>query len=228
MPESVWWLLGMLSLGALGFGLGRRSAARSAPLIPVGETAPTAKPPPKETPTPTAPEPSAEKYPLLTPDEPELLGESETNTKHNLFDKMPVVWDGNPQTSPRLPIPQLPESLLNLKSDPVPTQQKTWALVFAAGEFACKDIELDRSRLRVGRREGSDIYIPDTGVSKAHADVLLYPDGLAVIDLGSSNGTWLNGLKLPSSEPIPLKENDRLAFSSFVFRVVKRQGPGNG
>jgi hypothetical protein len=215
MFEAVWWILAMLALGLVGFWLGRRSAPTAlAPPLPI--PAPT---PIKATPT----APPSDTFSIPIPDEAELLGESRTNTKHNLFDKMPVVWDGNPQTSPRLPILQFPEHLLIDEPKPSSSLTETsWALVFAAGEFPCQDVALARSRLRVGRREGSDLYIPDTGVSKAHADVLIFPDGLAVIDLDSSNGTWLNGNKLPSREPIPLKEGDRLAFSSFVFTVTRR------
>ena len=217
MPEAVWWIIAMLALGSSGFWLGRRSSPKTLALQP-----PLLIPAP-EPPKPAPLDPPSDKFSIPMPDEAELLGESQTSTKHNLFDKMPVVWDGNPQTSPRLPIPKFPEHLLTDAPKPnLPPTEASWVLVFAAGEFPCQDVALDRSRLRVGRREGSDLHIPDTGVSKAHADVLLFPDGLAVIDLGSSNGTWLNGNKLPSSEPIPLKEGDRLAFSSFVFTITRR------
>jgi hypothetical protein len=219
MPEIVWVLV-VLALSAFGFWLGRRSVRPS----PQPLSTPPLTKPALEPRTATPLDSPSDKFSLPMPDEAELLGESQTSNKHNLFDKMPVVWDGNPQTSPRLPILTLPDHLLTGESKPhTSTAEKSWVLVFAAGEFPCSDIILDRSRLRVGRREGSDLHIPDTGVSKAHADVLLFPDGLAVIDLGSSNGTWLNGNKLPSSEPIPLKEGDRLAFSSFVFTVTARK-----
>lgn len=48
--------------------------------------------------------------------------------------------------------------------------------------------------LRIGRGSGNDLVIDDLGVSRRHAELLSRPDGTyEIVDLGSHNGTFLNG-----------------------------------
>ncbi len=45
-------------------------------------------------------------------------------------------------------------------------------------------------------REGCDVILPDPDVSRRHAAVRLLDNGVAVEDLGSTNGTFVNGVRL--------------------------------
>ena len=47
--------------------------------------------------------------------------------------------------------------------------------------------------LLVGRGSDADLTIPSTGVSKRHAHLTVHDDHLVVEDLGSTNGTYVNG-----------------------------------
>lgn len=154
------------------------------------------------------------------PEEPELLGESPTSAHHDLLARMPAIWDGDPTSAPASMKQESSQAPLELQPVPQAEVPAGWRLVFVAGDSRCPDVELNRPRLRVGRREGCDIHIPDSGVSKSHADVLLLKDGVAVIDLHSVNGTWINNSPIPPGEPTLVQPGDRLAFSSFEFTLV--------
>ncbi len=72
---------------------------------------------------------------------------------------------------------------------------------------------LTRSHTRLGRGQGADIQLEDTGVSRAHAEVVL---GLPVVirDLGSTNGTLVDGRRITEA---PLHDGARVQVGSTVL-----------
>ena len=74
----------------------------------------------------------------------------------------------------------------------------------------------------VGRRSDAPISLPCSSVSKSHAEFLEHQDRLYLRDLGSTNGTYVNGEQL-TSETV-LSEGDLIQFATIVFRLgVGRQ-----
>ncbi len=71
---------------------------------------------------------------------------------------------------------------------------------------------LTRSHTRLGRGQGADIQVEDSGVSRAHAEVTL---GLPVVirDLGSTNGTLVDGRRVTEA---PLHDGARIQLGSTV------------
>ncbi len=74
----------------------------------------------------------------------------------------------------------------------------------------------------LGRGSESAIRIDDHGVSRRHARIIRTPEGAYhVTDLGSTNGTYLNGVSISSAE---LREGDRLQIGTgTVFRFSLRE-----
>ena len=65
----------------------------------------------------------------------------------------------------------------------------------------------------------------EKGVSRVHAVISRTEQGLTVQDLSSSNGSWLNGVKLQPHMPATLKSGDRLLLSRIMIEVVfEKQG----
>ena len=60
----------------------------------------------------------------------------------------------------------------------------------------------------------------EKGVSRVHAVIRRTENGLTVQDLASSNGSWLNGVKLEPHTPARLKSGDRLLLSRILIEVV--------
>jgi len=68
----------------------------------------------------------------------------------------------------------------------------------------------------VGRAVTSDVPIYDPTISRRHAEVSLTDGGVKVKDVGSSNGTFLNGARITDAVA---GENDVIAFGKVAFRV---------
>jgi ABC transport system ATP-binding/permease protein len=67
----------------------------------------------------------------------------------------------------------------------------------------------------IGRLAGCGLPIDSPLVSREHARLALRADAIYLEDLKSTNGTWINGVRI--SSPTPLAVGDRVAFASFVF-----------
>ena len=67
----------------------------------------------------------------------------------------------------------------------------------------------------VGRRSGADVVVPHPAVSGRHARIAVADDGCTIADLGSSNGTTVNGIRI--DRPTRLEPGDRVALGSVVF-----------
>jgi len=72
-------------------------------------------------------------------------------------------------------------------------------LVVQEGQLAGKRWPLNRSELTIGRGEDCDIVLPDRQVSRHHFRVVRDDDGYNVEDLGSKNGTYINGAPVRGS-----------------------------
>ena len=68
----------------------------------------------------------------------------------------------------------------------------------------------------LGRSDGSDIRIEDPYASSAHARIFPRGDGMYIEDMGSTNGTFLNGRQL--RRPEALKAADRVRIGDTEFR----------
>src|SRR5438874_12578170 len=77
-------------------------------------------------------------------------------------------------------------------------------------------IVVEKDLTLVGRQEGCDLRIQHKSVSKMHC-VIAKTDGLLLLrDLGSTNGTRVNGQRVRRAALLP---NDLLGIASFKFRV---------
>lgn len=76
------------------------------------------------------------------------------------------------------------------------------------------------SALVIGRAEGSDLFISDPLVSSKHARITPVPTGAILEDLGSTNGTLLNGRKV--TIPTALAIGDQITVGNVVFEVGQR------
>lgn len=77
-------------------------------------------------------------------------------------------------------------------------------------------------RVNVGRGTDNDLYLNHSSVSKVHAAVRMDHDGtLLVADTGSTNGTHINGVRIPYGEARPIADGDVVAFGEVEVRFRK-------
>ena len=95
-----------------------------------------------------------------------------------------------------------------------------YKLLSTSGEQSI-DLQLGR-KLVVGRAVTSDVPIYDPTISRRHAEIVLTTSGVRVTDLGSSNGTFLNGAKITDAEAAA---NDVVTFGKVAFRVKEVTAP---
>lgn len=69
----------------------------------------------------------------------------------------------------------------------------------------------------MGRAAGCSITVDDTYASQLHARLFQRDGALHVEDLGSTNGTYVNGRKVEA--PMPVKPGDRVKVGATVFEV---------
>lgn len=87
---------------------------------------------------------------------------------------------------------------------------------------------LDRRSLVIGRDDAGTLEIPVRGdpyVSRRHAEILQLNDGWWIRDLGSTNGTKLNGIRLVGSEVKGLRPDDVVEFGRFSRLTVRNPRP---
>lgn len=88
---------------------------------------------------------------------------------------------------------------------------------------------LTGTEMRIGRRSPSrgldpeiDLTGPptDPGISRLHAVLIATPDGWAVLDPGSANGTQVNGTDIPTGQQVPLHDGDRISLGAWTTITI--------
>ena len=86
------------------------------------------------------------------------------------------------------------------------------------GEFEGRTYESD-ALLKAGRLASLDIVLDDSSVSRQHAEVRATDNGWFVRDLKSTNGTFVNGVRLAANEERPLQDRDVIQFGKIALQV---------
>lgn len=79
-------------------------------------------------------------------------------------------------------------------------------------------IPLDGPRVTVGRSRSNDVVVNDETVSRHHAEFERLAAGWAVADLGSTNGTLVNGEPLHGSRPLYTDDQILVGEAKLVYR----------
>ena len=90
------------------------------------------------------------------------------------------------------------------------------SLVVQSGFYEGLELALDREWLVVGRGRSADLVIAEPTLSRVHAAVGYGAEGFFVEDLGSTNGTWLNGG--PAQRAV-LKHGDTIQMGKLTLAV---------
>jgi pilus assembly protein CpaF len=78
-------------------------------------------------------------------------------------------------------------------------------------------LDFDKPEITIGRVQGNDVILPKGNVSKRHARIVLKDGKFIIVDLKSTNGTYVNGRKITS--PLVVKETDKIYIGDFILGV---------
>ena len=85
----------------------------------------------------------------------------------------------------------------------------------------------NKPEVTIGRVQGNDIVLPKGNVSKRHARIVLKDGKFIIVDLKSTNGTYVNGRKITS--PLVVKDSDKIYVGDFIIGVDESSaGDGDG
>lgn len=119
------------------------------------------------------------------------------------------------QTTTRVTVDLVPDSEIHsifgaFEVVPTFTEPHRGAIitVHVHGTTSAERYALPFTPVTIGRRTGADIVVPDTAVSSRHLRLTTTPQGLVVEDLGSTNGTRVNGRRLAQKSPLLLRQGD--------------------
>ncbi|HJU29472.1 MAG TPA: FHA domain-containing protein [Candidatus Binataceae bacterium] len=77
---------------------------------------------------------------------------------------------------------------------------------------AKREFSLNRGEISIGGDPGNDVVIADQTVSRRHAKLIRYGGAYRLIDLNSTNGTFVNGRRIDA--PTSIKSGDELRFGA--------------
>jgi len=83
-------------------------------------------------------------------------------------------------------------------------------------------MEFDKPEVTIGRVQGNDIILPKGNISKRHSRIVLKDGKFIIVDLKSTNGTYVNGRKITS--PHILKDADKIYIGDFTLTVEPQGG----
>jgi hypothetical protein len=109
---------------------------------------------------------------------------------------------------------------------PVPTPQHGFALRFISGKYQGGEYPLPTNReIVVGRSSELDMVLVEDMVSRRHAKIIVSDDQIIIQDLGSTNGTFVNGEKIKRAK---LNEGDRILVGTSIIKLVAADPASTG
>jgi len=95
-------------------------------------------------------------------------------------------------------------------------------LVVVRGNVAGEEHLLDQEKVVLGRGPGADIAFDDSEMSKEHAAIEWSGSGFRICDLGSTNGTFLNGKPVAAQD---LAAGDRIELGRQLLQLRFEERP---
>lgn len=92
-----------------------------------------------------------------------------------------------------------------------------WALRVLTGPLAGQIHDLKLGRNLVGRAPHCDVKISSNGVSKEHAEIHVYKDKIMITDLKSSNGSYVNGVRVQNGL---IRLGDKVSVHDVIFDII--------
>jgi len=85
-----------------------------------------------------------------------------------------------------------------------------------------KNVNSEKTEINIGRVQGNDVVLPKGNVSKRHSRIVAKDGKVILVDLQSTNGTYVNGRKI--SSPIVITPRDKIYIGDFILQLSPSAG----
>jgi hypothetical protein len=103
---------------------------------------------------------------------------------------------------------------------------RSYVLRFISGKYQGGEFPVvPEKQIIVGRSSELDMVLVEDMVSRKHAKIAMQSDQIWIEDLGSTNGTFVNGEKIKRAR---LKEGDRVLIGTSILKLIASDGPTDG
>ena len=118
----------------------------------------------------------------------------------------------------------LPVTLTRIMKRPekLPAERRAPSLLVSRDGKTVREFVFDDKKVLIGRSNFADVVIDDEYCSKFHALLMLYADGLVLLDLNSANGTTVNSVGVKSTL---LLDNDIISLGHHRLKVMNAPVP---
>jgi pilus assembly protein CpaF len=96
-------------------------------------------------------------------------------------------------------------------------QERMFTIIIQEKGGEQRRMVFNKPEVTIGRVQGNDIVLPKGNVSKRHARIVLKDGKFIIVDLKSTNGTYVNGRKITS--PLVVKDSDKIYIGDFIVGV---------
>lgn len=92
-----------------------------------------------------------------------------------------------------------------------------WSVRILSGQQSGQIYDLKLGKNVFGRGGVSDLKVQSLGISKEHCEIHVYKDKMMIVDLKSSNGTFVNGVKIQNSS---VRVGDKISLFDVIMDVI--------
>lgn len=92
-----------------------------------------------------------------------------------------------------------------------------WSIRILSGQQSGQIYDLKLGKNVFGRGGVSDLKVQSLGISKEHCEIHVYKDKMMIVDLKSSNGTFVNGVKIQNSS---VRVGDKISLFDVIMDVI--------
>ena len=174
-----------------------------------------------------------------------VVGSTEVSRRHASLSPSPegyllrdtstngVLVNGEPASSPSLlgkgDVLTIGDEQFRFHADSAPPPREPLATleVISSGLLKGRMMEVRSPLAHVGRGAHNDIVVADESVSDSHAKLQRREDGWYVVDMGSTNGTYVGGRRIEAEAPLIGAPDVRFGGVKFIFRVPDGAAEGN-
>ncbi len=126
--------------------------------------------------------------------------------------------DSSDDTTDKTTVIQADQSTLNKELQKAKEQEA--CLIIIRGTPPGHRFFITQSEMTIGRDPSAEVLVSDQSISRKHAKITKEGKEVKIIDLGSSNGTYINNKKIQPGVPVLLAKEDMIKLANTILKFL--------